>query len=148
MNDYFQRSRALRFLTAGREISVVYNRHEWDARMGWKPVQPLRNAESWTIWAWRSCIFSLFFCLHRGDRCREIPSVRDVTYRGVAGMMLLHDLLHILPPLPSQNPPPQKTMHTAMMMRCVSAMCALKVICARVVNCALILTTPEAITSS
>lgn len=46
MNDYFQRSRALRFLTAGREISVVYNRHEWDARMGWKPVQPLRNAES------------------------------------------------------------------------------------------------------
>lgn len=43
----------------------------------------------------------LLFLTSRCDRCREIPSVRDVTCRGVAGMMLLHDLLHILPPLPS-----------------------------------------------
>ena len=92
----------------------------------------------------------LLFLTSRCDRCREIPSVRDVTCRGVAGMMLLHDLLHILPPLPSlkKKKKTTTTIHTAMIMRCVSAMCALKVISARVFNCALILTTPEAITSS
>ena len=47
MDDYFQRSRALRFLTAGREISVVYNR--LSGMRGWdgSPCSPsaMQNRE-------------------------------------------------------------------------------------------------------
>lgn len=74
------------------EISVVYNR--MSGMRGWDGCSPpqCRIVNDLST----SKRQFLFLCFCRGDRFREIPIVQYLTWRGVAWMMLLHDLLHIL----------------------------------------------------
>lgn len=65
---------------------------EWVARMGWSLLSPPQCRIVNDVG--RKKQHFVFLC--RNERCREILSVRYLTYRGAVGMKLLHDLLHIL----------------------------------------------------
>lgn len=96
---------AAAFLTAGK--SVMFTTDWVGCEDGMGAHAALRNAESPTILAVGEKRKNAFMC--RGDRCREIPCCAIIwLYRGVVGMMLLHDLLHILACTCPPSPPPPK----------------------------------------